>query len=94
MRVPVSTAALLFVCIENTAAFVVVRQAFTTPRTSPLFGGYLDDLSKNVEAQENADRDAEYESDSKEMTDMASDKLDRYGPGDFSQFKVRLRCIR
>jgi hypothetical protein len=77
------------VSIEHSSAFVLVRQPVrTTPtNTSPRLFGYLDDLAKDLSAQNpNPDVDA----DSKEMTDMARDKLDRYGPGDFSQFKVRL----
>lgn len=45
--------------------------------------GYLDDLSKEVYAPDaNPDIDAE----SREATNMDKEKLDRYGPGDFSQF--------
>lgn len=73
-------AALVFLLIKNASAFIVVRQAVTSP--SSLLG-YLDDISKDLSSNERPD-----DEESKEMTDMAKEKLDRYGPGDFSQFKV------
>lgn len=75
--------ALILLSLETTAAFVVRTSSMT--RKAPLFG-YLDDLSKELYAP---DGNPDINADSKEETDMAKEQIDRYGPGDFSQFRVR-----
>jgi hypothetical protein len=50
---------------------------------TPRVWGYLDDLSKEVYAP---DATPDINAESREATKMDKEKLDRYGPGDFSQF--------
>ena len=57
------------------------RAAAASSRTA--LSGYLDDLSSDLNA---ADPNPDVYADSKEATDMKKEELDRYGPGDFSQF--------
>lgn len=45
--------------------------------------GYLDDLSKDLYAP---DANPDIIAESKASTDMNKESIDRYGPGDFSQF--------
>lgn len=74
--------ALIVLSLATTEAFVVHSSGSSI--APPLFG-YLDDLSSELYSP---DGNPDLEADSKEATDMAKDKIDRFGPGDFSQFKV------
>ena len=53
----------------------------TTSKTK--IAGYLDDLSKELYSP---DATPDLIAESKEVTDMSKDEIDRYGPSDFSQF--------
>lgn len=76
---------LFFLWLPSTAlAFLspqssVSSVASATPKTTTTRWGYLDNLSPPEEDDLDAD-------DSKEATDMNKKEIDRYGPGDFSQF--------
>jgi hypothetical protein len=71
----------------SAAAFTVVPTSFIHPdlrsSASTRLRGYLDDLSKDLNAP---DATPDVYAESKEFTDMSKDQIDRYGPGDFSQF--------
>jgi hypothetical protein len=69
----------------SAAAFTVVPTSFIQPnlKSSTELQGYLDDLSKDLNAP---DATPDVYAESKEVTDMSKDQIDRYGPGDFSQF--------
>jgi hypothetical protein len=69
----------------SASAFTVVPTSISQPdlRSSTQLQGYLDDLSKDLNAP---DANPDIYADSKEVTDMSKDQIDRYGPGDFSQF--------
>ena len=55
----------------------------TTHFSLTKLNGYLDDLQSELNAP---DANPDIEGDSKEATDMAKEQIDRYGPGDYSQF--------
>ena len=66
-----------------TSAWTVVSLPRTTSIVS-LRMGYLDQLSK--EELYSSDDDGNERNDSREATQMAKEQIDRYGPGDLSQF--------
>mmetsp|Transcript_31402 Transcript_31402/g.51832 ORF Transcript_31402/g.51832 Transcript_31402/m.51832 type:complete len:320 (+) Transcript_31402:78-1037(+) len=85
-----SPALLLLASLTETAAFSAapIRSANTATATATaasntqLFG-YLDNLSDDLYGEVN---NPDVEAGKKENTDMAKDKVDRLGPGDWSQY--------
>jgi hypothetical protein len=76
-------------------AFVAVTLLFSSPccwaffspsasTRSAVLKGYLDDLSRELYAP---DGNPDIENDSREATDLAKDKIDRMGPGDWSSYR-------
>lgn len=66
---------------KNASAFVSCPHSDV--RQSTTLRGYLDDLSRDLNA---ADSNPNPEEESREATAMAKDQLDRYGPGSFQDF--------
>jgi len=72
---------LLLAAVPASAFTVLPHQSQSRARTTVF--GYLDDLSNELYSP---DANPNVDADSKEATDYDKEKLDRYGPGDFSQF--------
>lgn len=92
----------LFLAVTSVSSFTIVPSPYTTATTNtntitatilskPCSGcfrtkqlhGYLDDLSSELNE---ADPNTDVEATSREATNYDKSKVDRYGPGDFSQF--------
>jgi len=71
--------ALLLLAAFPASGFTVLPQQ----RLNTAVFGYLDDLSKELNSP---DANPDIEADSKEKTNYDKEKIDRFGPGDFSQF--------
>mmetsp|Transcript_15760 Transcript_15760/g.32071 ORF Transcript_15760/g.32071 Transcript_15760/m.32071 type:complete len:308 (-) Transcript_15760:391-1314(-) len=77
----------VFICVlgvapTNIAAFAPCASATARQSTSVLMG-YLDDLSKDLYAE---DDNPDVEATSRESTKMAKDQVKSYGPGSFQDF--------
>jgi hypothetical protein len=82
------TTLLLLTVTSSTKAFTVLLPCANQQRGMGMSSltrvqGYLDDLSKDLYAP---DATPDIVAESKEMTDMSKEKIDRFGPSDFSQF--------
>lgn len=77
----VAVTAVILTFPAATTAFAPTKPTFA--RTNVAVKGYLDDMSKYTY---DPDADIEEADDSREATNLAKDKIDRYGPGDLRQF--------